>query len=58
VKVVKVEGGVTVFLSEHSGNGHVLKSIVEEGPLVAKLDHIFDAFLTFLLERYGGGVLD
>jgi len=58
VEVIKVEGGVTVFLSEYSGNGSVLEFVVKEGPLIAKSDHIFDTFFMLLLEQYGGGVLD
>jgi len=57
VEVVEVEGGVAILLSEHSGNRGILESVVEEGPLVTKSDHILDAFLTLLLERYGGGDL-
>jgi len=57
VEVIEVEGGVTVFLSECSGDGKVCKFVGKKGPLVAKSDHVFDTFLTLLLERYGGGVL-
>jgi len=57
VEVIEVEGGVTVFLSECFGDGKVCKFVSEKGPLVAKLDHVFDTFLTLLLERYGGGAL-
>jgi len=57
VEMVKVEGGVAVFLSEYSGDRSVLEFVVEEGPFVAKLDHVFNTFLTFLLEQYGGGGL-
>jgi len=57
VEVVKVEGGIAVLLSKHSGDGGILELVIEEGPLVAKSDHGFDAFLTLLLERYGGGDL-
>jgi len=57
VEVVKVKGGIAVFLSEHSGNRSVLELIIEEGPLIAKSDHIFDTLLTFLLEQCGGGGL-
>jgi len=57
VEVVKVEGGIAVLLSEHSGDCGILKLIVKEGPLVTKSDHVFDTFLTLLLQRYGGGGL-
>ena len=57
MEVVEVEGGVTVFLSEHSGDRGIPATIIEEGPFVAKFDHGFDTFFTFLLERYGEGVL-
>jgi len=57
MEMVKVEGGVAVLLSEHSGDRGVFKSIIEEGPLVTESNHILDTLLTFLLERYGGGVL-
>jgi len=57
VEVVEVEGSVTVFLSEHSGDGGVLELVVKKGPFVTKSDHGFDALLTLLLERYGGGGL-
>jgi len=57
MKVVDVKGGVAVFLSEHSGNCNVLEFVIEEGPFVTESDHSFNAFLTFLLERYGGGGL-
>ena len=57
MKVIEVEGSVAVFLPEHPSNCGILESVVKEGPLVTKLDHIFDTFLTLLLERYGGGGL-
>jgi len=57
VEVVKVEGGIAIFSSEHSGNSDVLEFIVEYGPLVAKSDHVFDTFFTLPLERYGDGGL-
>ena len=57
MEVVKIEGGIAVLLSEHPGDRGVLEPIVEEGPFVTKLDHIFDALLTFLLERCRGGGL-
>jgi len=57
MEVVEVKGGVTVLLSEHSGDGGILESIVENSPLVAESDHIFDTLFTFLLERYGDGGL-
>jgi len=57
VEVVEVKGGVAVFSSEHSGDYDVLEFIVEDGPLVAKSDHIFDTFFTLLLEQYGDGGL-
>jgi len=57
VEMVKIEGGGTVFLPEGSGNGDVLESVIEVGPFVVKSDHVFDTFLTLLLERCGGGGL-
>ena len=57
VKVVKVEGGVAVFLSEYFGDGDGFELVSEEGPFVAESDHGFDTFLMLLLERYGGGGL-
>ena len=57
MEVVEVEGGITVFLSEYLGDIVVLESFVEEDPFVVKSDHGFNAFLTFLLERCGGGDL-
>jgi len=55
--MVKVESGIAVLLSEHSCNGHVLESVFEEGPLIVKSDHSFNAFFTLLLERCRGGDL-
>jgi len=57
VEMVKIEGGGTIFLSEDSGDGDVLESVIEVGPFVIESDHVFDAFLTLLLERCGGGGL-
>jgi len=57
MEVVKVEGGIAVFLSEHLGDIDILKFIVEEGPFVVESDHGFNTFFTFLLERCGGGGL-
>ena len=57
MEVIKVEGGITVFLSEYFGDRSILELVIEEGPLVTESDHVFDTFFTFLLERYGGGVL-
>ena len=57
MEVVKVEGGIAVFLSEHLGDIDILEFIVEEGPFVVESDHGFNAFFTLLLERYGGGGL-
>jgi len=57
VKVVEVEGSGAVFLPKDSSNSNVLESIVEVGPFVVESDHVFDAFLTLLLERCGGGDL-
>ena len=54
MEVVEVEGGVTVFLSEHFGNVDSLEFIGKESPLVAKSDHSFDTFLMLHFERYGG----
>jgi len=57
VEMVKIEGGGTIFLSEDSGDGDILESVIEVGPFVIESDHVFDAFLTLLLERYEGGGL-
>ena len=57
VEMIKVEGGVTIFSSEHSGNCDVLEPIIEDSPLVAESDHILDTLFTFLLERCGDGDL-
>jgi len=57
VEVVKVEGGIAVFLSEYFGDIDVSELIVEGGPFVIESDHGFNAFLTLLLERCGGGDL-
>jgi len=57
VEMVKIKGGGTVFLSEDSGDGDVLESIVKVGPFVIESDHVLDAFFTLLLERCGGGGL-
>jgi len=55
--MVKIEGGGTVFLSEDSGDGDILESVIEVGPFVIESDHVFNAFFTLLLERCGGGGL-
>ena len=57
MEVVEVEGGVTIFLSEYFCDINVLELVVEEGPFVIESDHSFNTFLTFLLERCGGGGL-
>jgi len=57
VEMVKVEGGGTVFLSKDSGDGNVFEFVIEVGPFVVELDHVFDTFFTLLLERCGGGGL-
>jgi len=57
VEMVEIEGGSTVFLSEDSCDGDVFEFVIEVGPFVVKSDHVFDTFLTFLLERCGGGGL-
>jgi len=57
VEVVEVKGSVAVFLPEYFGDGDILEFVVKEGPLVAESDHVLDALLTLLLERYGGGGL-
>ena len=57
MEVVEIEGGSAIFLSEDSGDGDVLESVIEVGPFVVESDHVFDAFFTLLLERYGGGGL-
>jgi len=57
VEVVEIEGGSTVFLSEDFCNGDVLEFVIKVDPFVIESDHVFDAFLMLLLERYGGGGL-
>ena len=57
MEMVKIEGGGTIFLSEDSGDGDILESVIEVGPFVIESDHFFDTFFTLLLERYGGGGL-
>ena len=58
VEMIEVEGGITIFSSEHSSNYDILKLSIEDGPLVAKSDHILDTLFTLLFEQYGGGGLD
>ena len=55
MEVVEVEGSGAVFLPKDSSDSNVFESIVEVGPFVVESDHVFDAFLTFLLERCEGG---
>jgi len=55
--VVEIEGGSAIFPSEDPGDGDVLEFVIEVGPFVIESDHVFDAFLTLLLERCGGGGL-
>jgi len=50
VEMVKIEGGGTIFLSEDSGDGDVFESVIEIGPFIIESDHVFNAFLTLLLE--------
>ena len=57
MEMVEVEGSGAVFLPKDLGDSNVLETIVEVGPFLVELDHVFDAFLTLLLERYGGGGL-
>ena len=57
MEMVEVEGGSTVFLSEDSCDGDVLEPIIEVDPFIIESDYVFDAFLTLLLERCGGGDL-
>jgi len=57
MEVVKVEGGIAIFLSEYLGDIDILESFVEEGPFVVESDHGFNTFFTFPLERCGGGDL-
>jgi len=57
VEVVKVEGGIAVFLSEYLGDIDILEFTIEEGPFIIESDHGFNAFLTLLLERCRGGDL-
>ena len=55
--MVEIEGGSAIFPSEDSGDSDVLEFVIEVDPFVVESDHVFDAFLTLLLERYGGGCL-
>ena len=57
MEVVEIEGGGAIFLSEDSGDGDVFEFISEVGPFAIESDHVFDAFLTLLLGRCGGGGL-
>jgi len=57
VELVEIEGGSTVFLSEDSCDGDIFEFVIKVDPFVIESDHIFDAFLTLLLERCGGGGL-
>ena len=57
MEMIKVEGGIAVFLSEHLGDSNVLEFVVEEGPFIVESDHGFNAFFMLLLERCGGGGL-
>jgi len=57
MEMVKVEGGIAIFLSEDSGDGDILESVIEVGPFIVESDHVFDTFFTLLLERCGGGGL-
>jgi len=57
VEVVEIEGSGAVFLPKDSSDSNVFESLVEVGPFVVESDHVFDAFLTLLLERCGGGGL-
>jgi len=58
MEMIEVEGGGAVFLSEDFGNGDVFEVITEVDPFVVESGHVFDTFLTFLLERCGGGGLE
>jgi len=55
--MVEVEGGIAILLSEYFGDIDGFEFISKKCPLVAKSDHVFDALLTLLLERCGGGDL-
>jgi len=57
MKVIEIESGIAVLLSEHFGDNSVLEFSIEEGPLVTKSGHVLDTFLTLLLGRCGGGGL-
>jgi len=57
MEMIKVEGGIAVFLPECPGDGDVFELVSEEVPFVIKSDHDSNAFFTFLLEQYGGGGL-
>jgi len=50
VEMIEIKGGSTVFLSEDSCDGDVLEVVIEVGPFVIESGHVFDAFLTLLLE--------
>jgi len=54
MEMVKVEGGIAILLSEHSGDDSVLEFVVEDSPFIVEVDHGFNAFFTLLLERCGG----
>ena len=57
MKVIKVKGGIAVFLSERSGNGDIFELVGEEVPFVVKSNHDFNTFFTLRFERYGEGDL-
>ena len=57
MEMIEIKGGVAIFLSEYSGDGGILEFVVEKGPFIVESDHGFNAFLTLLLEQYGGGDL-
>jgi len=57
MKVVEVEGGVAILLSEHFSNCSVLELSIEDSPFVTKSSHVLDTFLMLLLGQCGGGGL-
>jgi len=57
MEVIEVKGGVAILLPEHFCDSSVLELGTVDDPLVTKPSHILNAFLTLLLEQYGGGGL-
>jgi len=57
MEVIEVEGGITIFLSEHLGNSDILEFGIENSPFVTKSGHVLDIFFMLLLGQCGGGGL-